>query len=68
MFELPTRVYRLYSASGRATVVIEDLTRPNGLCLSPDLKSLYVVDTGCTDNPAHLETSWSMTWTSGSNE
>ena len=52
-FELPTRVYRLDPASGQATIAIEELTRPNGLCFSPDLKRLYVVDTGCTDDPAH---------------
>jgi gluconolactonase len=51
--ELPTRVYRLDPASGRASVVIEELTRPNGLCFSPDWRRLFVVDTGCTDDPAH---------------
>ena len=51
--ELPTRVYRLDPASGRAEVMIEELTRPNGLCFSPDCKRLYVVDTGYTDDPAH---------------
>lgn len=39
--------------TGRATVVLEELTRPNGLCFSPDHSRLYVVDTGCTDDPAH---------------
>jgi gluconolactonase len=52
-FELPTRVYRLDPRSGRATVAIEGLTRPNGLCFSPDCARLYVVDTGCTDDAAH---------------
>jgi gluconolactonase len=52
-FELPTRVYRLDPASGAASVVIETLTRPNGLCFSPDGARLYVVDTGCTDDPDH---------------
>ena len=52
-FELPTRVYRLDPATGAATVALEDLTRPNGLCFSPDHRRLYVVDTGCTDDPAH---------------
>ncbi len=52
-FELPTRVYRLDPSSGRAEIMIEELTRPNGLCFSPDLTLLYVVDTGCTDDPAH---------------
>jgi gluconolactonase len=49
-FELPTRVYRL-DPSGKATVQIESMKRPNGLCFSPDFKKLYVVDTGATDGP-----------------
>jgi gluconolactonase len=52
-FELPTRVYRLDPQTGHASVVIEELTRPNGLCFSPDHTKLYVVDTGCTDDPVH---------------
>jgi gluconolactonase len=52
-FELPTRVYRLDPSTGRATVAIEGLTRPNGLCFSPAFDRLYVVDTGCTDDPRH---------------
>ncbi len=50
--ELPTRVYRLEPDPGRATVVIEDLLRPNGLCFSPDETHLYVTDTGST--PARI--------------
>jgi gluconolactonase len=52
-FELPTRVYRLDPGTGRAEIIIEELTRPNGLCFSPDLDKLYVVDTGHTDDPSH---------------
>jgi gluconolactonase len=52
-FELPTRVYRLDPESGQASVATEELTRPNGLCFSPDWQRLYVVDTGCTDDPSH---------------
>jgi len=33
--ELPNRVYRLDPESGQATVVIEEMDRPNGLCFSP---------------------------------
>ena len=44
--ELPTRTYRLNPATGQATVVSEDIERPNGLCFSPDFKRLYIVDTG----------------------
>ena len=33
--------------------MIEELTRPNGLCFSPNYDRLFVVDTGCTDDPKH---------------
>lgn len=51
--ELPTRVYRLDAETGEAEVATEELTRPNGLCFSPDYSLLYVVDTGCTDDATH---------------
>jgi gluconolactonase len=40
-FELPTRVYRL-DPSGKATVLVESMKRPNGICFSPDFKKVYV--------------------------
>jgi gluconolactonase len=52
-FELPTRVYCFDPAAIKAIVATEELTRPNGLCFSPDCTKLYVVDTGCTDDPKH---------------
>jgi len=42
--ELPRNVYRLDPATGKLKVVVDDLTRPNGLALSPDETILYVVD------------------------
>ena len=44
--ELPMRVYRIDAASGIASVVAEDMQRPNGLAFSPDESKLYVVDSG----------------------
>ncbi len=44
-FELPTRTYRLNPDTGGATVVNEDIEKPNGICFSPDFKKLYIVDT-----------------------
>jgi gluconolactonase len=41
-FELPTNVYRLDPESGEATVVTDELDRPNGLCFSPDYTRLYL--------------------------
>jgi len=45
--ELPTNVYR-WDPSGRLEVVISEdqLPDPNGLCFSPDYKTLYVASTG----------------------
>ena len=45
-FELPANVYRLDPKTGEATVVANDMDKPNGLCFSPDEKKLYIVDTG----------------------
>jgi gluconolactonase len=52
-FELPTSVYRLDPESGQATVVADDLERPNGICFSPDETLLYIVDTGSTHKAGH---------------
>ena len=45
--ELPTNVYR-WDPSGRLDLVIREdqLPDPNGLCFSPDYKTLYVCSTG----------------------
>jgi gluconolactonase len=42
--ELPPNVYRLDPASGKATVVADDVVRPNGLAFSPDESKLYIVE------------------------
>jgi gluconolactonase len=47
-FELPAVVYRLDAATLEATVIVDDMSKPNGLCFSPDEALLYVVDTGST--------------------
>src|SRR5829696_6291944 len=46
--ELPTNVYRLDPATSRLEVVAGDISRPNGLCFSPDERRLYVVEAGVT--------------------
>ena len=46
--ELPAVVYRLDPTTGEATVVVDDMVKPNGLCFSPDESLLYVVDSGST--------------------
>ena len=44
--ELPCNVYCFDPHTGKATVVIADMVRPNGLCFSPDERLLYVVESG----------------------
>jgi gluconolactonase len=50
-FELAANVYRLDPKTGQATVVADDMVKPNGLCFSPDEKKLYIVDTGQPRHP-----------------
>ena len=49
--EITANVYRLNPETGEATVLTSELGKPNGLCFSPDLKQLYVADTGATHDP-----------------
>ncbi len=42
--ELPDAVYRIDGKSGAVTRVIDSISGPNGLCFSPDQKTLYVVE------------------------
>jgi gluconolactonase len=42
---LKEAVYRI-DPNGKIVKVTDELTKPNGLCFSPDYKKLYVVDTG----------------------
>src|SRR5258706_11441317 len=45
--ELPTNIYRI-DKTGRVTVAIGDVNRPNGLCFTPDETKMYVVEAGLT--------------------
>ena len=47
--QLKEAVYRI-DPSGKIEKVTDELTKPNGLCFSPDYKKLYVVDTGAPKN------------------
>lgn len=46
--ELPQNVYRIDGQTGQATVVVDDMKGPNGLCFSPDESKLYVVESRAT--------------------
>ena len=43
-------MYRIDGRSGAATVVVDDMIGPNGLCFSPDETRLYVVDSRSVPN------------------
>jgi gluconolactonase len=51
-FELPANVYRLDPKTLVATVVASDMSKPNGLCFSPNEKLLYIVDSAIPKNPS----------------
>lgn len=42
--ELPHGVYRIDGNGGRLDLVLDDLAGPNGLCFSPDGRTLYIVE------------------------
>lgn len=44
--ELPSQVYRFNPEEGSIRAMADDFVRPNGICFSPDLKMVYVTDTG----------------------
>lgn len=46
--ELPTQVYRVDARTGDIKVVCSEISRPNGLCFSPDEKKMYIVESGVT--------------------
>jgi gluconolactonase len=47
---IPSQVYRFNPKTGEIVVVATDFDQANGLEFSPDLKTLYVSDTGATQN------------------
>lgn len=44
--QLPNQVYRYEPHTKAVRAVADGFVRPNGLCFSPDLRTLYVTDTG----------------------
>lgn len=44
--QLPQQVYRFDPHRGSVRAMAHNFQRPNGLCFSPDLHTLYVTDTG----------------------
>jgi gluconolactonase len=49
--EIKEAVYRIDPKTSQIAMVTDDLFKPNGLCFSPDYKTLYVADTGASHYP-----------------
>ncbi|MCB1882752.1 MAG: SMP-30/gluconolactonase/LRE family protein [Geminicoccaceae bacterium] len=50
-------VFRFDPATGDLAVAADDFVKPNGICFSPDERTLYVADTGAShdpDGPRHI--------------
>jgi gluconolactonase len=48
-------VYHVNPQTGEVKVLVDDFVQPNGICLSPDEKKLYIIDSGATEGgPAHI--------------
>lgn len=52
--QLPNQVYRYNPVSKSIRAVADGFTRPNGLCFSPDLGTLYVTDTGAIHGSSNV--------------
>ena len=49
--ELPTSVYHIDAQTRRLTKLTDEIMKPNGLCFSPNYRSVYVADTAPTHHP-----------------
>ncbi|KAJ5985749.1 hypothetical protein N7499_007959 [Penicillium canescens] len=52
--QLPNHVYRYDPRKGSVRAVADGFARPNGLCFSPELDTLYVTDTGAIHGSASV--------------
>ncbi|WP_372621463.1 SMP-30/gluconolactonase/LRE family protein [Falsiroseomonas sp.] len=53
-------VYRIDAQSGQVTKVTDEPFKPNGLCFSPDYRTLYVADTGASHYPQAQRIIWAF--------
>ncbi len=53
-------VYRIDAQSGQVTKVADEPFKPNGLCFSPDYRTLYVADTGASHYPEAERIIWAF--------
>jgi gluconolactonase len=53
-------VYRIDAQSGQVAKVADEPFKPNGLCFSPDYRTLYVADTGASHYPQAQRVIWAF--------
>jgi gluconolactonase len=53
-------IYRLDGQTGEVTKVADQPFKPNGLCFSPDYRTLYVADTGSSHYPEAKNVIWAF--------
>jgi gluconolactonase len=54
-------IYRIDPGSGQVEKVADQPFKPNGLCFSPDYRTLYVADTGTSHYPEAKSIIWAFT-------
>jgi len=53
-------IYRIDAGNGQVTKVADEPFKPNGLCFSPDYRTLYVADTGASHYPEAQRIIWAF--------
>ncbi|WP_270937214.1 SMP-30/gluconolactonase/LRE family protein [Falsiroseomonas oryzae] len=53
-------IYRIDAQNGQVTKVADEPFKPNGLCFSPDYRTLYVADTGASHYPEAQRIIWAF--------
>ena len=49
--EIKEATYRVDDKTGKMDMMTDEMSKPNGLCFSPDYKKLYIADSGATHDP-----------------
>jgi len=57
---LKEAVYRIDPASGLISKVTDEPAKPNGICFSPDYKTLYVADSGADKSQKPVKSIWAF--------
>lgn len=60
--ELKEAVYRIDGKTGQLYLMTDEMYKPNGICFSPDYKTVYICDTGITHYPKAPREIRQFTW------